>query len=87
MTEQIKILEIRQLELQAIMASSDSRASKCTKNGISFREVYPTEYADYIAANQEYNANEAEITRLAAILETEITENHEEVDEPTKENN
>ena len=66
MTEQIKILEIRQLELQAIMASSDSRASKCTKNGISFREVYPTEYADYIAANQEYNANEVKLVELKA---------------------
>ena len=66
MTEQIKILEIRQLELQAIMASSDARASKCTKNGISFREVYTTEYADYIAANQEYNANEAKLVELKA---------------------
>ena len=84
MTQQIKILEIRQLELQAIMASSDARASKCTKNGVSFREVYHTEYADYIAANQEYNANEAEIARLTEILETEITENYEEVDERTE---
>ena len=66
MTEQIKILEIRQLELQAIMASSDARASKCTKNGISFREVYPTEYAAYIAANQEYNANEVKLVELKA---------------------
>lgn len=71
---QINALEVRQLELLAIMASSDGRAAKCVKNGTSFREVYPDDFAAYNSANAEYNANEAEIARLTTILETEVTD-------------
>ena len=42
---QIDTLESRQLELRAIMAQSDDRAVKCFKNGISFKETYPEDYA------------------------------------------
>ena len=38
--QQINELQSRQLELRAIMASSDERAAKCFKNGTSFRETY-----------------------------------------------
>lgn len=61
---QINVLEVRQLELLAIMASSDGRAAKCVKNGAIFREEYPADYAAYIAANEEYNSNKKEIARV-----------------------
>lgn len=53
--QQINELQSRQLELRAIMASSDERAAKCFKNGTSFRETYPDDFARYEAANAEYN--------------------------------
>ena len=56
--QQINELQSRQLELRAIMASSDERAAKCFKNGTSFRETYPDDFARYEAANAEYNRNE-----------------------------
>lgn len=49
---------VRQSELKEIMAASDKYASKCYKLGISFAETYPDKYAEYVAANEEYNANE-----------------------------
>ena len=53
--QQINELQSRQLELRAIMASSDERAAKCFKNGTSFRETYPDDFARYEAANAAYN--------------------------------
>ena len=47
--QQINELQSRQLELRAIMASSDERAAKCFKNGTSFRETYPDDFARYEA--------------------------------------
>ena len=38
--QQINELQSRQLELRAIMASSDERAAKCFKNGTSFRGMF-----------------------------------------------
>ncbi len=35
------------------MASSDERAAKCFKNGTSFRETYPDDFARYQEANDE----------------------------------
>lgn len=64
--QQINILESRQLELRAIMAQSDDRAVKRFKNGISFKETYPEDYARYEAANAEYNANEKTLAELRA---------------------
>lgn len=63
---QIDTLESRQLELRAIMAQSDDRAVKCFKNGISFKETYPEDYARYEAANAEYNRNETTLAELKA---------------------
>lgn len=62
--QQINFMESRQLELRAIMAQSDDRASKCFKSGVSFRETYPEDFARYEAANAEYNANEAALADL-----------------------
>lgn len=64
--QQINILESRQLELRAIMAQSDDRAVKCFKKGISFEHTYPEDYAQYEAANAEYNANEKTLAALRA---------------------
>lgn len=62
--QQINELQTLQLQLRAIMASSDERASKCFKNGTSFRETYPADFAQYEAANAEYNANEITLAGL-----------------------
>lgn len=64
--QQINALESRQLELRAIMASSDARAAKCVKAGLSFPETYPADYDEYIAANAEYNRNEQALAQLQA---------------------
>ena len=69
--QQINELQSRQLELRAIMASSDERAAKCFKNGTSFRETYPDDFARYEAANAEYNRNEQTLAKLEATREAE----------------
>lgn len=71
---QINALQSRQLELRAVMAQSDDRASKCFKSGVSFRETYPEDFARYQAANEEYNANEITLAGLEeqAVREAEL---------------
>ena len=69
--QQINELQSRQLELRAIMASSDERAAKCFKNGTSFRETYPDDFARYDA---EYNRNEQTLAKLEATREAERAE-------------
>ena len=46
------------------MSKSDAHASKCSKLNISFKDEYPTEYDEYVAAREQYNVNEAEIQKL-----------------------
>lgn len=72
----IDALQSRQLTLRAIMASSDERAAKCMKTGVSFRETYPDDFARYEAANAEYNRNEL---ALAALIESFEAQQEEEV--------
>ena len=67
--QQINELQSRQLELRAIMASSDERAAKCFKNG-----TYPDDFARYEAANAEYNRNEQTLAKLEATREAERAE-------------
>ena len=62
--EQISAMETRQLELLAIMSSSDAHAAKCAKLSKKFSAQYPEEYAAYLAANEEYNANEETLAAL-----------------------
>lgn len=71
--EEIQRLEERQLELLSAMRRSDDHAVKCSKLGRSFEHDYPSEYAAYVAANKEYNANEAKMAELAIRLEVEAT--------------
>lgn len=72
--QKINELQSRQLELRAIMASSDERAAKCVKSGTSFRETYPDDFARYESANIEYNQNELKLAELEAELKAELVE-------------
>lgn len=76
--QQINELQSRQLELRAIMASSDERAAKCFKNGTSFRETYPDDFARYEAANAEYNRNEQTLAELKAKRAEELAAEEEQ---------
>lgn len=77
--ELLRQLNERQMELSAIMAESDAHASKCVKLGLSFADTYPDDHAAYVKAREEYNANEAEIARIEAIV-VEPDEHHEKDD-------
>lgn len=77
--EKINELESRQLELLGQMSASDAHASKCAKLGVSFAEEYPDELAAYIAANKEYNENEAILAELYEQLKNEKPEDHAEL--------
>ncbi len=68
---QIERLRERQTALLVVMAKSDSHAAKCAKLGLDFKTTYPEDYAAYIAANEEYNANEVELAELQAKLDEE----------------
>lgn len=72
--EEIQRLEERQLELLSEMRRSDDHAAKCSKLGRPFGQDYPEEYAAYVAANAEYNANELTLADLYKQLEKELTE-------------
>ena len=67
--EQISALESRQIELRNAMAASDAHASKCAKLGLNFQATYPDDYTAYIAANDEFNANEVALATLQAQLD------------------
>ena len=75
--ENLSRLQARQLELLALMSKSDAHADKCIKEGISYKDTYPDEYAEYIAANTQYNDNEIILVQLRENLEAatdDITE-------------
>ena len=42
--ERMARIQERLLELASIMSKSDAHASKCTKLGVSFKDMYPNEY-------------------------------------------
>ena len=65
--QQINELQSRQLELRAIMASSDERAAKCVKNGTSFRGA--------AGVLKEQTLAELEATREAERAEEEQAHN------------
>lgn len=76
--EKIEALKSRNNELMKIMAKSDAHDCKCHKMNLSFQETYPEDYAEYVAANKEYNGNEAEIARLEAVAREEEAVPHDE---------
>ena len=69
--ETINALESRQLELRAIMRSSDAHAAKCAKLDKKFSEEYPDAYSEYVSANTEFNENEATLAELYSTLVAE----------------
>ena len=79
--EQLQQLEERQLELLAVMSESDAHAAKCAKLGKKFATAYPEDYAAYIAANEEYNANETKIAEAKLAIEAEEIENLRHIEE------
>lgn len=81
----INALQSENLGLQSVMAKSDAHAAKCAKLGLSFAEAYPADLAEYNAAADKFHANEAEIGRLSAELETAPDDEPESPDSPAVE--
>lgn len=75
--EELRTLESRQVELLATMQKSDAHALKCTKLGLNFAETYPNDEAEYIAAREEFNSNEASIVLLKQEIADEEAANAE----------
>ena len=69
--EKIARIQEQLLELASIMSKSDAHASKCTKLGVSFKDMYPDEYNEYTQARDDYNQLEKD---LAAIESAEVEE-------------
>lgn len=75
---QLQQLEERQIALLSEMSKSDAHAAKCAKMGKKFATAYPEDYAEYLKANEEYNANEVKIKELEMQAEAEeVMELHE----------
>ena len=71
--ERMARIQERLLELVSVMSKSDAHASKCTKLGVSFKDMYPNEYKEYIKARENYNSLENEIITLESVeVEEEI---------------
>lgn len=67
-------LQTRKVELLTIMSQGDAHAAKCYKLGKKYQTQYPEEYAEYIAANEEYQTIEQQIAELEFQLSTEEPE-------------
>ena len=81
-SEEIKKLEERQIVLKCEMAKSDPHLWGILKKILEiFRENYPNDYAEYIAANDEFNDNEVKLSELRAKLKSE-KESEEHIDAP-----
>lgn len=79
-SEEIKKLEERQIVLKCEMAKSDPHLWGILKKILEiFRENYPNDYAEYIAANDEFNDNEVKLSELRAKLKSE-KESEEHID-------
>ena len=80
--EQINVLESRQLELQAKMASTDAHAAECVKQGKEFSTKFPDEYAGYMEAYDEYKRNEKALAKLYTQRDAEAVVEHIEPERP-----
>lgn len=69
--EELKQLQSRQVALLTTMSKSDARAAKCSKLGKKFQTQYPDDYAEYVAANEEYQTVEARIAEIEAEMQSE----------------
>ena len=71
--EKIARIQEQLLELASIMSKSDAHASKCTKLGVSFKDMYPNEYNEYTQAREDYNQLEKDLAALESVeVEEEI---------------
>ena len=71
-------IQERLLELASIMSKSDAHASKCTKLGVSFKDMYPNEYNEYTQAREDYNSLENEIITLESVEVEEEIDNEQQ---------
>ena len=62
--EELSQLQARKVALLTIMQKSDAHAAKCSKLGVDFQTEYPDDYAEYVAANEEYQTVEQQINNL-----------------------
>jgi len=72
--EELSQLQARKVALLTTMHKSDAHAAKCAKLGMEFDQEYPDDYAEYVAANKEYQ----EVERRINNLEFEISLEDEE---------
>lgn len=72
--EQLEQLQARKVALLTIMQKSDAHAAKCSKLGADFQEEYPDDYAEYVAANNEYQQVERDINNLEFELSLDMEE-------------
>lgn len=77
--EELSRLQARKVALLTTMQKSDAHAAKCSKLGVDFQTEYPDDYAEYVAANEEYQTVEQQISNL----EFEISLEDEEAATPT----
>lgn len=77
--EELSRLQARKVALLTTMQKSDAHAAKCSKLGVDFQTEYPDDYAEYVAANEEYQTVERQINNL----EFEISLEDEEAATPT----
>lgn len=69
--EELSRLQARKVALLTTMQKSDAHAAKCAKLGKDFQTEYPDDYAEYVAANEEYQTVEQRIDNLEFELSVE----------------
>lgn len=79
--EELSRLQARKVALLTTMQKSDAHAAKCAKLGMEFAQEYPDDYAEYVAANKEYQEVERQINNL----EFEISLEEDTIGEVTTE--
>lgn len=72
--EELSRLQARKVALLTTMQKSDAHAAKCAKLGIDFQTEYPDDYAEYVAANEEYQTVEQQINNLEFEISVEDEE-------------
>lgn len=78
--ERMARLQERLLELASVMSKSDAHASKCTKLGVSFKDMYPEEYKEYTQAREDYNQLEKDLLTLESVEVEEEIGNEQQVE-------
>lgn len=82
--EELSQLQARKVALLTTMQKSDAHAAKCAKLGNDFQTEYPDDYAEYVAANEEYQTVESRIAALEFEISVEDEEPMHEVEQPAE---